>query len=51
LQACVGRSYLYLPNKALKAAFWDTAPEVVLPRITQQEHIAMDAPPRPAAFT
>jgi len=36
--ACTGSSYKKLPLKAAKAAFWDTKSEVVLPRITQQEH-------------
>ncbi len=37
-QACVGRNYQILPKMAAKAAFWDTAPEVVLPRMTRLEH-------------
>ena len=36
--ACVGSSYKKLPPKAAKAAFWEKTSEVVLPRITQQEH-------------
>ena len=39
--ACVGSSFRKLPSKAAKAAFWEKASEVVLPRITQQEHQAM----------
>lgn len=39
--ACTGSSYKKLPPKAAKAAFWERKPEVVLPRITQQEHVAM----------
>ena len=36
--ACVGGSYKSLPKRAAKAAFWDTAEEVVLPRMTREEH-------------
>jgi len=39
--ACTKSSYNTLPTKAHKAAFWDRKSEVVLPRITQQEHVAM----------
>lgn len=39
--ACIGSSYAKLPETAAKAAFWERAAEVPLPRITLQEHQAM----------
>lgn len=36
--ACVGSSYIKLPERAASAAFWERTAEVPLPRITLQEH-------------